>query len=161
MGLIPEDVDIPKDREVSMLERVSMKDQTVYEESRSVSLGDSTFKCGKCHEYFKFIDTDSLAPILIRGKQKEELEKKFKPLIIVKKNAVMNSVASLVSLIEQYGCSYDENDESLVIIDKNGKEYRLAIANELFNTFYMDNPMFSVKKHEKWAFESEDINRQK
>lgn len=161
-GVLPEDQDIPKDRDVTMIERVSMKDQTVYEDSRSISLGDSTFRCGKCHEFFKFNDKDYSAPILLEGKEKDEAVKKFKPLVVVKRTAVMNSLASLVSLVNQYGCTYDEKENSLVVVDKDGKEFRFKIANQLFDAFYKENPMFDVKKDEQWAFENaEGLNNQK
>ena len=155
-GMLPEDQEIPKDREVSMIERVTMKDQTVYEDSRSITLGDSTFRCGKCHEFFKFNGTDYSAPILLSGKEKDDAVKKFKPLKIVKRTAVMNSLASLVSLVNQYGCTYDEKDNSLVVVDKDGKEFRFKIVSELFDAFYKDNPMFDVKKDEQWAFDNKE-----
>ena len=160
-GLVPEDEEISSDREVSMLERVSMKDQTVFEESRSIGMGDSVFRCGKCHEFFKFNGTDFVDPELIVGAEKEKIEQEFNPIVIVKRNAVMNSVASFVSLVEKYGCTYDEKEEALVIRDENGKEYKLPIARQLFDTFYKDNPMFNVKKSEQWAFDNENLNLQK
>lgn len=154
MGAIPEDQELPTDREVSMIEMAQMKDQTVFENSRSLPVGNSTFRCGKCHEFFQFADTDFSPPVLLSGKERENAMKNFKPITVVKRNAVMNSLGSLVGLLNQYGCVYDENDKTIVITDKAGKEYRLPIAEQLFDAFYKDNPMFDVKKHEKWAFDT-------
>ena len=153
MGAIPEDQELPADREVSMLEIASMKDQTVFENSRSMSVGNSTFRCGKCHEFFRFPDTNFSAPMLLVGKEKEDAIKNFKPITIVKRAAVMNALGSLVGLLNQNGCVFDEETNEIVIRDGRGAEYRLQIADQLFNTFYKDNPMFDVKERERWGLD--------
>jgi len=158
MGEIPEEDELPKDREVTMVEMAVMKDQTVFEESRSMSLGDSVFRCGKCHEFFKFLDPTS-NPSKLQPDERKVAENKFKPITVVKRNAVLNSIGSLVSLLNKYGCIYDEDTNSIVIRDENGKEYDFAIADQLFNAFYGNNPMFDVKKTAHWAFTEENAEQ--
>ena len=156
MGAIPEGEELPTDREVSMIEMASMKDQTVFENSRSVAVGNSTFRCGKCHEFFKFNDTNFAPPVMLTGKERDDAIKKFKPITVIRRAAILNSLGSLVSLLNQYGCVYDEVTNMIVIRDGRGAEYRIDIADQLYDAFYKDNPMFDVKKNDQWAFEAFD-----
>ncbi len=153
-GLIPEVEGIPEDKEVTLLERVVMHDETTFEGSRSIGIGDSVFRCGNCYEYFKFADTYSL-PDKLTPSEKEEAEKKFKPITVLKNGAVMNAVASFDALINKCGCVYDENTNQIVIRDGKGREFRLDIADQLFEAFYGNNPMFDVKSSASWGLEKQ------
>lgn len=153
MGFIPEVEPLPTDREVTMLDRAVMHDQTIYEGSRTMPIGDKVFRCGNCYEYFKFEDNESL-PVKLSENEKQDVERKFKPITVVKRNAVMNAVASFDSLLNAQGCVFDEETNEIVIRTKQGKEIRLDIAEQLYHAFYDDNPMFDVKPHERWAYET-------
>ena len=153
-GEIPEGEEFPKDADISMIQRAVMHDQTTFEGSRTIAVDKGVFRCGNCYEYFKFNDETS-EPIKLGPEESKSFDKGFKPIIVLKKNAMMNAMASLDGLLNTYGCEYDENTNEIVISYGRGKEIRLDIANQLFEAFYKDNPMFDVKESENWAVVSQ------
>ena len=159
MGFIPEVEELPTDRDVTMLDRAVMHDESTFENSRTMPVGDGVFRCGNCYEYFKFEDQESL-PVKLSEQERVEAERNFKPIKIVKRNAVMNAVASFDSLLNACGCVYDEETNDIVITTKQGKQIKLNIAEQLYEAFYNGNPMFDVKPHEGWAFESDAQTQQ-
>ena len=143
-GYIPEIEDLDKYKEVQMLERVVMNGE-IYEE-RSLPAGDSTFRCGKCFEFFKFDDKTS-KPRILTEEEKIKTKEKFKPIPIDKEVAVLNSVASFDHLINKYGCKYDVRTGNLVIIDDKNREITINIAEQLLDVFYRTNPNFEVRSN--------------
>ena len=65
----------------------------------------------------------------------------------------MNALASFDSLINKFGCEYDEETKELVVRNENGKEFRFDFAEQLVDVFYKNNPMFDMKCNEKWGLE--------
>ena len=159
-GFIPDEVPLASvPNEKSMLERVVMDDGTYEGRSLPVGNGESTFRCGNCFEYFKFDSRDfGVDPRPLVYTEKEQAKQKFKPITIIYRNAVMNALASFDSLINKFGCDYDEDTKELVVKNENGKEFRFDFAEQLVDVFYKNNPMFDMKCNEKWGLEPQKNN---
>ena len=154
-GFIPEDRDIETvPNEKYMLERVVIDGGV--ETKRSMTVGDGVFRCGNCFEFFKFEDKTS-QPIRILEKDKNLALTKFKPIVMLKEDAVMNSVAAFDSMINVNGCEYEAETGSIVIHGNDGKVFKFNIAEQLFQTFYGNNPMFDIKDNSKWGLEAQRV----
>ncbi len=150
-GFISEKENLSDFDDPSMIEWVSMDDGTY--EGRSVRSGEeSVFRCGNCYEFFKFDDYEA-EPRKLTENEERLAKYQFKPITIIKNNAVMNSVASFVTLVNKYGCSYDQETGDIIVKNEDGKEFKFNIAEQLFETLYAKNPMFDVKKSALWAYE--------
>lgn len=149
-GKIGDNEPLENFRDVSMLERVQINDG-IYE-NRSLPVGDSTFRCGNCHEYFKFDEIDSI-PRKLEKQELVEAQKKFKPISIDYETAVMNAVATFDSLINQYGCTYDKRNEKIVIQNDKGKKFEFDFARQLYEAFYKNNPSFAVRNEDEFIKE--------
>ncbi len=158
-GAVAEDVVLTDDMDIQMLERSVMDDGTY--EGRTLTIGNSTFRCGNCHEYFKFYDNEfESPPVRLSENEKRFAETRFKPITIIKDNAIMNAVASFDSLVNRFGCSFDSEDGSIVILNEQGKEFRFKIADELMRVLYEGNPTFDVKAGAKWGLEEQSAQKQ-
>lgn len=124
-------------------------DNGIFEE-KTLSVGDGIYRCGNCFEFFKFTDDES-APVRLNDKEKQVAKSKFKPINIVYDKAVMNSVASFFSLLENYGCEFDWDKNEIVISGAGGKEYRFNFADKFVEAFYGKNPMFDIKETAAWG----------
>lgn len=145
-GYIPEDVPLSSvHTEVSMIERVAMDEDNFA--GRSVGLGDSTFRCGNCNEFFKFYDTKSNA-VALTQEEKQVALAKFKPITMLRETAIKNAFDMLVKLTANRGYQVDAETGEICFLDGNGKEYKFKIAEELIDTFYGDNANFKVQPYD-------------
>ena len=152
-GYIPEDVDIESvPNEKQMIERVVINDGV--DTKRSMTVGDGIFRCGNCYEFFKFNDKES-QPTRILEKDKNYALFKFKPIVMMKEDAVMNSVAAFDTMINNNGCEYEAETGSIVIRGNNGEVFKIGIAEQLFEAFYGKNPMFEIKDNSSWGIEAQ------
>ncbi len=144
-GFIPEDVPLSSvHNEVSVYERVVLDEDNYV--GRSVGVGDSTFRCGKCNEFFKFNDTVS-QPVKLTVEEKEIAYSKFKPITMLRETAIKNAFDMLVKMTANRGYHIDAEKGEISFVDASGKEYSFKIAEELINTFYADNANFKVQPY--------------
>lgn len=124
-----------------MMERVVVSDG-IFEE-RTLRAGEKTYRCSACYEYFRFNGFEG-EPKKLNDFEKIEAGLSFKPIRINYDRAVMNSVASLVEMLNKYGCEFDYKTGNIVIQNTNGKKYVFDISDALVSTLYKDNPMFEI-----------------
>ena len=145
-GLIPDNVPLSHFKtDVSMLERVVMDEENFA--GRSVGIGESTFRCGNCNEFFKFDDYIS-EPKKLNEDEKRYANCKFKPITMLRENAIKNAFEMLVKLTHNRGYQINAETGEISFKDGNGKEYKFKIGEELISTFYGDNKNFKVQPYD-------------
>ena len=141
-GFIPENEPLSKYPDASMLERVVMDEENFA--GRSLSLGESVFRCGNCFEYFKFDDYIS-EPVKLLEDEKAYVNSRFKPVSLYKNDAIKNAFEMLKKLTSNYDYQIDEYTGEISFADANGKRYSFNIGNQLVDGFFKDNPNFEIK----------------
>lgn len=144
-GYIDEKERLEDFREPSFLERVVIDGS---DERKTVKIeGEPTYRCGICYEFFKFDDNES-SPRTLAEPEKLDAYSRFKPIKLLPDTAIMNSVAYFDKLLNENGCSINQNGE-IVIRANNGAEYTFDISVALVNAFY-NNPNMGVNDNYKW-----------
>ena len=144
-GQIPDNIPLSNFKDVSMIERVVMDEENFA--GRSVGVGDSIFRCGNCNEFFKFEDSISY-PKRLNNDELRYANMKFKPITMLRENAMKNAFDMLVKLTQNRGYQVDAESGEICFLDGNGREYKFKIGEELIDTFYGNNKNFKVQPYD-------------
>ncbi len=142
-GYIDEKDPLENYPDASLYERVVMDEENYA--GKTLSLGESTFRCGNCYEFFKFDDYVS-EPFKLSPTEAEEAKTKFKPITMYKYDAIKNAFEMLKRLSDNRGYRINDLTGEITIVDGNGREYVFNFGNELIDAFYQGNPNFAVRE---------------
>lgn len=141
-GLIPENEPLKNYPDATMIERVVMDEENFA--GRSLSIGESVFRCGNCYEFFKFDDHYS-EPTTLTVEEKECVQSKFRPVSMFRVDAIKNAFDMLKKLTYNNGYQINEFTGEISFNDANGRKYTFKIGDALVDGFFKDNPNFEIK----------------